>query len=76
MKKFTLGCTVTVSATTSVVAETLEEAISEAQTRSIELMFNGCGHEYSEVWGVEEADGMAEDITLVSEEDPDEEDDE
>ena len=63
MPTFNLSCQITVSAYTTVEASTLEEAIAEAGSRSAELHFIGSGTDPSEVWCVEEADGMPEGIT-------------
>jgi hypothetical protein len=57
MMQFNLACTVTVSAYTSVEADSLEEAIDIARERDVELHFNGSGTSEDEVWCVEGADG-------------------
>ena len=62
MPIFTLDCTVTVSAITKVKADTLAEAIAEAEGRSVELWSNGSGVRPTESWCIGEADGEPTDI--------------
>ena len=57
MPRFDLAASVTVSAMTTVEAETLEEAIAIAEGRDVELGSNGSGYSQDEVWLVEDADG-------------------
>ena len=61
MTMFVLSCTVGVSASTCVEAETLAEAIAIAQGRSIVLAGSGGEDCYSE-WVSEDADGDPQDI--------------
>jgi hypothetical protein len=63
MPKYTLNCVVTVSAYTIVEADTLEDAIEQAGERTVELGFDGSGNDPENVWCIEEADGIPEDIT-------------
>lgn len=63
MPTYTLSCTVTVSAYTTVEADSLEAAIEAANDRPVELHFNGSGTDSNEVWCVEEADGEPENVT-------------
>jgi hypothetical protein len=62
MPTFNLACRITVSASTEVEAETLADAITEANNRDVVLHFNGSGTDPTEVWCIEEADGEPEDI--------------
>ena len=55
---YRLNAIVTVSAYTEVEADTLEEAIEEAELRPVELGFNGCGYTPDEVWLIKDADGV------------------
>ena len=63
MPTFNLSCTITVSAYTEVEADTLADAIAEANDRSVALHFNGSGTDPTEVWCVEEPDGEPENVT-------------
>jgi hypothetical protein len=63
MPTYNLSCAVTVSAYTTVEADSLEAAIEEAMGRPVELHFNGSGTSADEVWCVEEADGTPEGVT-------------
>lgn len=60
MKTFHLAGTVTVSAYTTVEADTLEEAIRIAEHRPVE--FAGGPHRRSEWWLVEDIDGSPTEI--------------
>ena len=62
MPKFELSCSVTVSAYTTVEAETLEKAIQIAEGRQVVLGGPGCGESEDESWIIEEADGSPADI--------------
>jgi hypothetical protein len=64
MPIYKLSCHVTVSAYTTVEADSLEDAIEEASGRSVELHFNGSGTDPNDVWCVEEADGDPENVTV------------
>jgi len=57
MKTFHLSAAVTVSAYTTVRAETLEEAIELSQDREVFLHFNGSGTDPREDWCIEDVDG-------------------
>lgn len=73
MPKFTLNASVTVSARTIVEANTFEEAIEEAASRDVILSPYGPdrdGYDPSEVWAIEEADGMPGEIKEVETECP------
>ncbi len=60
MKVFKLSAAITVSAYTEVEAESLEEAIDLANSRTACLLGSGYGPD--EFWIVGDADGMAQDI--------------
>lgn len=60
MAKYQLTAKVTVSAYTTVEAETLEEAIKMASSRH--AAFESTGEHPSETWIIEEADGLPEGI--------------
>lgn len=61
MAQYQLAAKVTVSAYTTVEADSLEEAIKLASSRHVAL--ESSGELSSETWIVEEADGSAEGIT-------------
>lgn len=63
MPLFKLNAHVTVSAYTEVEAETLEQAIEEARSRSVEIGDERSGYSPSEHWLVTEADGEPMEIT-------------
>ncbi len=60
--KFELQSKITVSAHTTVEAETLEAAIEIAQRRSVEIGGISSGVCPDKVWAIEDADGEAQDI--------------
>jgi hypothetical protein len=62
MKTYNLGCAVTVSAYTRIVAASLEEAIEVASYRDVVLGGPCSGADPSEEWVIEEADGSPTDI--------------
>lgn len=62
MPIFNLSCSVTVSAYTEVEADTLEEAIEEAEGRDVAIGRLHTGNEPNEVWIIEDADGSPEGI--------------
>ena len=62
--RFRLHCSVTVSAFTVVEANTLAEAIEEAEGRNVELCFDGSGVSPFESWCIEDADGEPTDVTV------------
>lgn len=57
MALFKLNAHVTVSAYTEVEADTLEEAIQEARSRSVEIGDECSGYSLTEHWLVMDADG-------------------
>lgn len=63
MPLFKLNAHVTVSAYTEVEAETLEQAIEEARSRSVEIVDERSGYLPSEHWLVMDADGEPMEIT-------------
>jgi hypothetical protein len=65
MPLFTLTCRITVSATTIVDSDTLENAIAEASDRGCVLHFVGSGTDPNEDWCVDEIDGEPENITAA-----------
>lgn len=62
MKTFNLTAHVTVSATTTVRAKTLEEAIELAGNRSVAIGGIHSGVDENDTWVIEEADGEPENI--------------
>lgn len=62
MPIYRLNCMVTVSARTEVEAESLEEAISIAEERPVELYVRGGHLDSSEFWLIEEGDGAPSNI--------------
>lgn len=62
MPIYRLNCTVTVSARTEVEAESLEEAISIAEVRPVELYVGGDHLDLPGFWLIEEADGEPSNI--------------
>ncbi len=66
MPKFNLGAVVTVSAYTVVDADSLEEAIEIAQGRQPVIGGINSSESPDESWIVDEADGDAKDIQLIS----------
>jgi hypothetical protein len=62
MKTYRLSCTVTVSAYTDVEAKSLEAAIAEAESRPVEIGSPASGHDPTDVWLIEDADGEPEGI--------------
>lgn len=64
MPNFTLVSSVTVSASTVVEADSLDEAIEIAKDRSVELStgYDPAFHQQMECWVIDEADGEALDI--------------
>lgn len=62
MPKFKLGCHVTVSAYTEVEADTLEQAIEQADGREVVIGGLGSGTDPQEQWVIEDADGVPFDI--------------
>lgn len=62
MALFKLGCRVTVSAYTEVEADTLEEAIKEAEGRDVVISGLHSGNGPDEAWIIDDADGSPEDI--------------
>lgn len=66
MAQFKLSATVTISIYTTVEADTLEEAIAQAERRNIEFSNNNNSDEQEEsVWIADELDGMPERIKLA-----------
>lgn len=65
MPKFTLGCEVTVSAYTTVEADTLEQAIALADDRQMVTGGIGSGADEDEQWIVDEIDGAPQNIHEV-----------
>lgn len=63
MPLFKLNAHVTVSAYTEVESETLEKAIEEARSRSVEIGDERSGYFPSEHWLVTDADGEPMEIT-------------
>ena len=63
MAKFSLSAMVSVSAYTVVEADTLEEAIKEAQDRYATIGGVGSGADPHSEWVIEEADGEPTNIT-------------
>jgi len=63
MPKFKLSALVGVSAFTVVEAETLEEAIEEAESRDVRLQLGPGDRGRNESWIIDEADGMPMDIS-------------
>lgn len=63
MPLFKLNAHVTVSAYTEIEAETLEQAITEAQSRSVEIGDERSGYSRREHWLVMDADGEPMGIT-------------
>jgi len=57
MKTFNLSAQVTVTAYTTVKAETLEEAIEIAESREVVIGGIGTGTEPDEQWIIDDADG-------------------
>lgn len=62
MPTYNLSAKVTCSIFTTVEAETLDDAIEEAEGRSIVLGGVGSGADEESEWVLEEADGMPENI--------------
>jgi hypothetical protein len=62
MPTFRLTADVTVSATTVVEADTLEEAIAIAEDRAAAIGGIGTGEDETENWIIEEADGLPKNI--------------
>lgn len=62
MPRYNLTCAVTVSAYTTVEADSLELAIEEAEQRGMAMRFNGSAAEPDELWCVDEIDGEPLDI--------------
>ncbi len=60
MKTYNLPAKVTVSAYTAVEAESLEDAIKQAQNREYAVLDNGVSEKYT--WVIDDADCMAQDI--------------
>ena len=60
--RFTLSCTVTVSAYTIVEADTLADAIEIAEGRQVEIGGEREGVDDNEVWSITDADGQPENI--------------
>jgi len=63
MNEFKLCALVGVSAFTVVEAETLEEAIEEAESRAVRLQRGPGDRGYNESWIIDEADGITTDIS-------------
>ena len=62
MTTYNLSAMVTVSAYTTVEADTLEEAIAISRDRRAEIGGNGTGNHPGESWIIEDADGVPEAI--------------
>jgi glycerol-3-phosphate O-acyltransferase len=62
MPTFKLTASVTVSAYTTVEADTLEDAIAVAAERHVVIGGINSGESYDESWIIEDADGEAENI--------------
>jgi len=60
--KYDLSCQVTVSAYTTVEANSLEEAIAIAEERDVVLSTPQSGADDEVEWCISDADGMAEQI--------------
>ena len=65
MPVFKLGCAVTVSAYTEVEADTLEEAIEEAEGRDVGLGGVTSGIDPAEMWSIDDADGAPQDVHAI-----------
>lgn len=65
MAKFRLYASVTVSARTTVEADTLEAAIEVAKGRNVEIAGPNSGYSAFDEWIIEEADGEPQGITLT-----------
>ena len=62
MPIFKLSATVTVSAYTTIEADTQEEALKIAHAREVVIGGHGTGMSEDENWIIDDADGMAENI--------------
>lgn len=62
MPIFKLGCRVTVSAYTEIEADTLAEAIKQAEGRDVVIGGLHSGNEPDESWIIDDADGSPEGI--------------
>ncbi len=62
MPEFNLVCAVTVSAYTTVDAETLEEAIEVSETRMVVIGDSGSGEDELTAWVILDADGGPQNI--------------
>ena len=67
MPTFKFSAFVTVSAYTEVEADTLEEAMEEAEGREVVIGGLHSGTQAAESWIIDEADGSAENISLDDE---------
>lgn len=67
MAIFRFGCFVTVSAYTSIEAETLEEARAIADLRDAAIGGNGSGIDETEYFIIEDCDGSPREITYEEE---------
>lgn len=65
MPKFELVSHVTVSAYTTVEAESVEEALAIAADRNVVIGGIGSGEDEEETWLIESADGLPENIRLA-----------
>ena len=62
--KYKLSAGITVSAYTTVEANSPEEAIAIAKDREAAIGNERCGNDPEELWIIEEADGMAQGIII------------
>lgn len=65
MPIFKLSATVTVSAYTTIEADTQEEALKIAEDREVVIGGYGTGMSEDENWIIDDADGMAENIHIA-----------